>query len=168
MGSIIGPNGDQSDAGSPFWRDGRGKGFGRRRADYVLIASDIPLVAEGLLELLSSKCSEFEFMLQTDTRNQKPGEDAHPTLIVVQTTEFRSDHPWLLKFKRSMRQRYPDAPLLLISELPVNQVSWSPLESGFAGYIPTSQSSDQLVSAIRVLAKGGGLLLHSREAEYKM
>lgn len=168
MMSSIGQDGDPGfETDGAFWPDGRTERTRSDHSDIVLIASDAPLVAQALVELLVAKCPELRFQLESSFERAKAGARL-PILIVIQTAEFRPDHPWLSRFTLTMSRECPDVPLLLISEIPVNKVSWSPLEHGYAGYIPTSQSSDQLVSAIRVLVKGGGLLLHSKESNYKM
>ena len=167
MVSGVGRNEDRPlEMDSAFGRDAEPGRTRLNPSDIVLIASDAPLVAQALVELLAAKCSELRFDLESGFEQAATGAP-RPILIIVQIAEFRPDHPWLARFTLAMERKYPHVPLLLISEIPVSKLSWCPLERGFAGYLPTSQSSDQLVSAIRVLTKGGGLILRSEESNQR-
>jgi len=56
---------------------------------------------------------------------------------------------------KELRRRYPNRPVLVLSMYPEDQYALRALKAGAAGYLTKESATEDLVNAIRKVAKGG-------------
>jgi DNA-binding NarL/FixJ family response regulator len=131
---------------------------------FVLVLSDARLIADSLVDLLRQRCTELQFLTEDDLpHNQLVGQQ--PSLIILRASEYNVSDEWLSQTMKRMAIAHPDVPVMLISEHSVCSIGWNAIKQGFSGYLPTTQSGEQLIAALRVLIAGGAFLLHSGTSE---
>jgi DNA-binding NarL/FixJ family response regulator len=119
----------------------------------ILIADDHAIVRAGLKQFIAD---ERDMVVAGEAA------DGMETLAFVRTGECdvvlldismpgKNGIDTLRQLKRSR----PDLPVLILSAYSEQQYAVSPLRAGASGYINKESASEQLVSAIRTVMKGG-------------
>src|SRR5580704_13626430 len=119
----------------------------------ALIADDHPLVRAGLRQLLKAD--------STITEVGEAG-SGHETLDCLHSGRWNlllldismPDRNGL-DILRNVIARYPDTKVLVVSTFPERVYALNVLKAGASGYLPKECAPDDLLTAIRVVMKGG-------------
>jgi CheY-like chemotaxis protein len=121
----------------------------------VLLIAEAPLLRDGLVDVLQEKCEDIAFIAIDPSAVIAEDLQTRPDLIIINVGQEKIGGKWLHEQMERFSSRFQDSPILLISELEIADEARRAIESGFAGFVPSTQSSDQLVAAIRVMLAGG-------------
>lgn len=122
----------------------------------TLVADDHPVVRAGLKQILVS-ASDILVV----------GESADGMNLLAQIRETRCDVVLLditlpgrngLEILREVKREYPRLAVLILSIHPEDQYALRALKAGAAGYLTKESAPDQLVEAVRKVARGGKYL----------
>jgi len=119
----------------------------------VLIADDHPVVRQGLKQMLAA---EPDLAVVGEAKNGQ------------EVIELSRDHAWDvaivdynmpgkagIELIKELRQRFPERPVLVLSMYPEDRYAVRALKAGAAGYLTKESAPEELVTAIRKVARGG-------------
>ena len=122
----------------------------------VLIADDHAILRSGLKRLLS-EMPEIDAVGEADNGDRviQMVRDKHWDVVLLDL-----DMPGLdsLDVLRRVKMEHPDIAVLILSMYPEAQFAMRALKAGAAGYLNKTSASEQLITAIREVAKGGAYI----------
>lgn len=130
----------------------------------VLLVDEMPLLRDSLVDLLQEHCRDLFFIAAGSGTEQKKPLSRRPDLIIINARNEKIGSEWLQQRTEALSGPYGGAPILLISELEMADEAQRAIEAGYAGFLPSTQSGEQLVAAIRVILAGGRFHLFMNEA----
>jgi DNA-binding NarL/FixJ family response regulator len=119
----------------------------------VFIADDHPVVRQGLKQLLSAE-ADFSVAGEASSGHEvidQCGRFAWDVAVV----DYRMPGKGGIDLIKELRQRFPDRPVLVLSVCPEDQYAMRVLRAGAAGYLTKESAPEDLVNAIRKVARGG-------------
>ena len=127
---------------------------------HVLLCDDHRIVREGLKQMLADDAS---------IRVAGEAASADELLAAIPGLQQQGGRPVLvldialpgqdgLNVLRSLRQRWPELPVLMLSTYPERQYAVRCIQMGAAGYLHKSADPDDMVAAVRKVAAGGRYL----------
>ena len=119
----------------------------------ILIADDHPVVRQGLKQMLGA---EADIAVVGEARNGREvvelcGRVAWDVAVV----DYNMPGKGGIELVKELRSRYPDHPVLVLSMYPEERYAVRVLKAGAAGYLTKESATEELVTAIRKVAKGG-------------
>lgn len=125
----------------------------------ILLIDEMPLVREGLADLLKVHFSDL-FLYSADGRTLQDIElENRPDLIIINARHEEVGGDWLRSQRDSLPAICSEVPILLLSERETKSEGARAIEEGYVGFLPATQSAKQLVAAIRVILAGGQFYL---------
>jgi DNA-binding NarL/FixJ family response regulator len=119
----------------------------------ILIADDHPVVRQGLRQMLAS---ESDLAVVGEARNgHEVVEISKRTEWDVAVLDYNMPGRTGLELVKELKQRHPGRPVLILSMYPEERYALRALKAGAAGYITKESAPNELVTAIRKVAKGG-------------
>jgi DNA-binding NarL/FixJ family response regulator len=119
----------------------------------VLIADDHPVVRQGLKQMLGA---EPDLVVAGEASN------GHETIELcervawdVAVVDYNMPGKGGIDLVKELRSRHPHCPVLVLSIYPEEQYALRVLKAGAAGYLTKESAADELVNALRKVAKGG-------------
>jgi DNA-binding NarL/FixJ family response regulator len=118
----------------------------------ILIADDHPLVREGLIRLINRQ-PDLDCCGETDSAaaTQKAVDTLRPDLLVLDLRLGSGDGLELIK---SLKARFPDLLILIISQHDETLYAERALRAGARGYVMKEVASEQVIDAIRTVLRG--------------
>jgi len=123
---------------------------GNEQIHTVLLVDDHPVMAEGIRKLLSVR---YQVLLATDSRKALDQVYRHNKLSLVLLDRTLPDADGMLVLS-TLKRRYPDIPVAMLSADENIATIRLALKLGAAGYIPKTQSPDELCRAVEALLTG--------------
>jgi len=119
----------------------------------ILIADDHPVVRQGLRQMLGA---EADIAVVGEARNGREvvelcGRVAWDVAVV----DYNMPGKGGIELVKELRSRYPDHPVLVLSMYPEERYAVRVLKAGAAGYLTKESATEELVTAIRKVARGG-------------
>jgi len=119
----------------------------------ILIADDHPVVRQGLKRMLAA---EADLTVVGEAKNGHEiidlcGQVAWDVAIVDYNMPWKGG----IELVKELRHRYPDRPVLVLSIYPEDRYATRVLKAGAAGYLCKESATEDLVTAIRKVTKGG-------------
>jgi len=119
----------------------------------ILIADDHPVVRQGLKQMLGA---EADIAVVGEARNGREvvelcGRVAWDVAVV----DYNMPGKGGIELVKELRSRYPDHPVLVLSMYPEERYAVRVLKAGAAGYLTKESATEELVTAIRKVARGG-------------
>lgn len=119
----------------------------------VLIADDHPVVRQGLKQMLGA---EPDLTVAGEANSgQEAVELSGHVAWEVAVVDYNMPGKGGVDLVKELRRRYPQRPVLVLSMYPEDQYALRVLKAGAAGYLTKESASEELVKAIRKVAKGG-------------
>ncbi len=132
----------------------------------ILIADDHPVVRQGLQQMLAA---EADFSVVGEAKNcQEVIDLARRVPWDIAVLDYNMPGRSGLELLKDLRSRYPERPILILSVYPEDRFAVRALKAGAAGYVGKESAPEELINAIRKVAKGGryvSLALGERLAE---
>lgn len=119
----------------------------------VVIADDHPVVRQGLRQMLGS---EPDLRIAGEARDG--GEVVQVCAQVdwdVAIVDYNMPGKGGIELVKELRHRYPGRPVLVLSIYPEDRYALRVLKAGAAGYLTKESAPEELVGAIRKVARGG-------------
>ncbi|WP_431052200.1 response regulator [Roseateles sp. L2-2] len=123
----------------------------------VLICDDHRIVREGIKQILA-EASDLRVMGEAANgpeaiQQVRAGSaaDAGPDVVLLDIAMPQRDGLDILK---ALRSEFPKLPVLMLSTYPDRQYAVRSLKLGAAGYLNKSADSEQMIDAVRTVAKG--------------
>ena len=118
----------------------------------VLVADDHPLFREGLVQLINSEgdlscCGQTDSVASTETAVER----LKPDLLVLDLRLKDGDGLELIK---SLKARFPDLFVLVLSEHDETLYAERALRAGAKGYLMKEEATDAVLNAIRRILQG--------------
>ncbi len=122
--------------------------------DIVLIDSSV-LSRDSLDQMLTEQCQGMR-TLSFETLDDAELYDRRPAVVVlVQAAHHGADDTFFASQITSARSRFPDTPVLAISDIDTPQACSKAFEAGAAGFFTMSGEAQQLLAAVQLLLAGG-------------
>ena len=122
--------------------------------DIVLIDPSV-LSRDSLDQMLTEQCHGMR-TLSFETLNAAEMNNGRPCVVVlVQATHHEVDQALFSSQIASALSRFPDAPVLAVSEIDTPQACSQAFEAGASGFFPMSGEAQQLLAAVQLLVAGG-------------
>lgn len=119
----------------------------------VLIADDHPVVRQGLKQMLGA---EADISVVGEARNGHEVVELCSNLAWdVAVVDYNMPGKGGIELVKEMRHRFPNQPVLVLSIYPEERYAVRVLKAGAAGYLTKESATEELVTAIRKVAKGG-------------
>lgn len=119
----------------------------------ILIADDHPVVRQGLKGMLSA---EADLTVVGEARNGHEIIDLCSRVAWdVAVVDYSMPGKGGIELVKELRLLYPDRPVLVLSIYPEERYALRVLKAGAAGYLTKESAPEDLVTAIREVAKGG-------------
>jgi DNA-binding NarL/FixJ family response regulator len=119
----------------------------------VLIADDHPVVRQGLKQMLGA---EADLAVAGEASNGHEAiELCERVAWDVAVVDYNMPGKGGVDLVKELRHRYPHRPVLVLSIYPEDQYAVRALKAGAAGYLTKETATEELVNAIRKVAKGG-------------
>lgn len=119
----------------------------------VLIADDHPVVRQGLKQMLGA---EPDLTLAGEANDsQEVVELCGRVDWEVAVVDYNMPGKGCLELVKELRRRFPQRPVLVLSMYPEDQYALRVLKAGAAGYLTKESAAEELINAIRKVAKGG-------------
>ena len=125
----------------------------------VLVVDDHPLIRQALHAVLTQLDSNLQVLEAGNCPDALELAEANPDLDVV-LLDIHLPGLSGLDALQSFRERVPDVPVVVISASEDPNDVTRALDSGAMGFIPKSQSSQVMISALRLVLSGGVYLPH--------
>ena len=125
----------------------------------VLVVDDHPLIRQALHAVLTQLDSNLQVLEAGNCPDALELAVANPDLDVV-LLDIHLPGLSGLDALQSFRERVPDVPVVVISASEDPNDVTRALDSGAMGFIPKSQSSQVMISALRLVLSGGVYLPH--------
>ena len=118
----------------------------------VLIAVDHALVREGLIAILN-RSKNFEVVAQTGNQSEIMGHFVRfrPAVLVM---DLRLQGNETIETVRKVRDSYPNASILIISDSDGSEDIYRALRSGARGYVLKDASDTELLDALQAISSG--------------
>jgi two-component system invasion response regulator UvrY len=126
---------------------------GRAMNVRVLIADDHPVVRHGLKLMLGAE-ADLSVAGEASSGHEvieKCGRFGWDVAVV----DYNMPGKGGVDLIKELRQRFPNRPVLVLSMYPEAQYALRVLKAGAAGYLTKESATEELVNAIRKVAKGG-------------
>ncbi|MFM2066608.1 MAG: hypothetical protein RLZZ584_1517 [Pseudomonadota bacterium] len=119
----------------------------------VFIADDHPVVRQGLKQMLGA---EPDLTVATEAASANEAiELAAQVEWDVAVVDYNMPGKGGVDLVKDLRRRYPLRPVLVLSMFPEDQYALRVLKAGAAGYLTKESAAEDLVNAIRKVARGG-------------
>jgi two-component system invasion response regulator UvrY len=119
----------------------------------ILIADDHPVVRRGLRQMFAE---ETDLTVCAEARNGQELLDlAQRIAWDVAVLDYSMPGKPGLELLKQLQCRYPGRPILILSMYPENMYAVRALKAGAAGYLTKESAPEELVCAVRKVAKGG-------------
>ena len=119
----------------------------------VLIADDHPVVRQGLKQMLSTE-AHLAIAGEAST-GEETVELCAQEAWEVAVVDYNMPGKGGVELVKELRRRFPQRPVLVLSMYPEDQYAMRVLKAGAAGYLTKESAAEELVNAIRKVAKGG-------------
>jgi two-component system, NarL family, invasion response regulator UvrY len=119
----------------------------------VLIADDHPVVRQGLKQMLGAE-SDFTVAGEASS-GQEAIELCGRLAWDVAVVDYNMPGKSGVDLVKELRRKFPDRAVLVLSMYPEDQYALRVLKAGAAGYLTKESATEELVTAIRKVAKGG-------------
>jgi len=118
----------------------------------LFIADDHPLVRKGLKEILES---EIDLKVVGEASNDQEILDGlRDNEADVLVTDLSMPGRGMLSILTDVKQLYPKLPVLVLTMHPEERFAVRALKSGASGYLTKDTSPEDIIKAVRTLAKG--------------
>jgi DNA-binding NarL/FixJ family response regulator len=119
----------------------------------VLIADDHPVVRQGLKQML---CAEADLTVAGEAKSsQEAVELSGRVAWEVAVVDYNMPGKGGVDLVKELRRRFPHRAVLVLSMYPEDQYALRVLRAGAAGYLTKESATEELINAIRKVAKGG-------------
>jgi DNA-binding NarL/FixJ family response regulator len=119
----------------------------------VLIADDHPVVRQGLKQMLGA---EADLTVAGEaSSSQETVELCGRVAWEVAVVDYNMPGKGGVELVKELRRRFPQRPVLVLSMYPEDQYAVRVLKAGAAGYLTKESAAEELINAIRKVAKGG-------------
>jgi DNA-binding NarL/FixJ family response regulator len=119
----------------------------------ILIADDHPVVRQGLRQMLAA---EADLNVVGEAKNGNEMIDLAKRLEWdVAVLDYNMPGKAGLELVKDLRQRFPGRPVLVLSMYPEDRYAMRVLKAGAAGYLTKESAPEELVNALRKVARGG-------------
>lgn len=119
----------------------------------VLIADDHPVVRQGLRQMLGA---EPDLMVAGEASSSHDAVELSGRVAwEVAVVDYNMPGKGGVDLVKELRRRFPQRPVLVLSMYPEDQYAQRVLKAGAAGYLTKETATEELVNAIRKVAKGG-------------
>jgi len=119
----------------------------------ILIADDHPVVRQGLRQMLGA---EADLAVVGEARSgREVVELCGRVTWDVAVVDYNMPGKGGIELVKELRSRYPNHPVLVLSMYPEERYAVRVLKAGAAGYLTKESAAEDLVTAIRKVAKGG-------------
>lgn len=119
----------------------------------ILIADDHPVVRQGLRQMLASE-SDLTVVGEAKNGNEVV-ELSRRIAWDVAVLDYNMPGRSGLELVKDLRHRFPGRAVLILSMYPEDRYAVRVLKAGAAGYVTKDSAPEELVNAIRKVAKGG-------------
>ncbi len=119
----------------------------------ILIADDHPVVRQGLRQMLAA---ETDLTVVGEAKNgNEVVELSRRIAWDVAVLDYNMPGRSGLELVKDLRHRFPGRAVLILSMYPEDRYAVRALKAGAAGYVTKDSAPEELVNAIRKVAKGG-------------
>lgn len=119
----------------------------------VFIADDHPVVRQGLKQMLGT---EPDLAVAGEASNsQETIERCGQVAWEVAVIDYNMPGKGGVELVKELRRRFPQRPVLVLSMYPEDQYALRVIKAGAAGYLTKESAAQDLINAIRKVAKGG-------------
>lgn len=119
----------------------------------ILIADDHPVVRHGLKRMLGA---EADLTVVGEARNGRELIDLCARVAWdLSVIDFSMPGKGGIELVKELRHRYPRRPVLVLSIYPEDRFAVRVLKAGAAGYLTKESAPEELVIAVRKVARGG-------------
>ncbi len=119
----------------------------------ILIADDHPVVRQGLRQMLAA---ETDLTVVGEAKNgNEVVELSRRVAWDVAVLDYNMPGRSGLELVKDLRHRFPGRAVLILSMYPEDRYAVRALKAGAAGYVTKDSAPEELVNAIRKVAKGG-------------
>jgi DNA-binding NarL/FixJ family response regulator len=119
----------------------------------ILIADDHPVVRQGLRQMLAA---ETDLTVVGEAKNgNEVVELSRRIAWDVAVLDYNMPGRSGLELVKDLRHRFPGRAVLILSMYPEDRYAVRALKAGAAGYVTKESAPEELVNAIRKVAKGG-------------
>ena len=119
----------------------------------ILIADDHPVVRQGLRQMLAA---ETDLTVVGEAKNgNEVVELSRRIAWDVAVLDYNMPGRSGLELVKDLRHRFPGRAVLILSMYPEDRYAIRALKAGAAGYVTKDSAPEELVNAIRKVAKGG-------------
>lgn len=119
----------------------------------ILVADDHPLVRKGLREILSEALDDVEIGEAADCVQTMRQVRASPWDVVL--LDISMPGPGGLEVLKDVKREYPKLPVLILSSHAEDQYAIRLLKAGAAGFLSKESATEDLVSAVVRVLRGG-------------
>ncbi len=119
----------------------------------ILIADDHPVVRRGLRQMFAE---EADLTICAEARNGPELLDLAKRIAWdVAVLDYNMPGKTGLELLKQLQRRYPGRPILLLSMYPEDMYAVRALKAGAAGYLTKESAPEELIRAVRKVARGG-------------
>jgi DNA-binding NarL/FixJ family response regulator len=119
----------------------------------ILIADDHPVVRRGLRQMFAE---EADLTVCAEARNGQELLDLAKRIAWdVAVLDYSMPGKTGLELLKQLQRRYPGRPILILSMYPEDMYAVRALKAGAAGYVTKESAPEELIRAVRKVAKGG-------------
>ena len=119
----------------------------------ILLADDHQVLRKGLVQILAEAFPEARFGEASSARETLDALSFKPWDVLILDI-FMPDRGGL-DVLRDIRREHPDLPVLVLSSAPEDQLAVRVLKSGARGYMNKQAAAEELVRAVKKVARGG-------------
>ena len=119
----------------------------------ILIADDHPIVRRGLIQILEE--AKVKLLIEEASNGREAVEKAVKGKFDVAMLDVSMPEMDGLAALQEIKKQKPSLPVLMLSIYPEEEFALRALKAGASGYLTKKSAPDELLGAVRKLAKGG-------------